>query len=78
MVVYVGLLGLTYWRVASAPTGFIPTQDQGYLLVNVQLPDSASVQRTDAIMEQDRPESPASIPGCPARTRSASPGNPFC
>jgi multidrug efflux pump len=50
LVVYVGLLGLTGWRVASAPTGFIPTQDQGYLLVNVQLPDSASVQRTDAVL----------------------------
>jgi multidrug efflux pump len=50
LVVYVGLLGLTWWRVVTAPTGFIPTQDQGYLLINVQLPDSASVQRTDAIM----------------------------
>ena len=50
LVVYGGLLGLTGWRVASAPTGFIPTQDQGYLLVNVQLPDSASVQRTDAVL----------------------------
>jgi multidrug efflux pump len=50
LVVYVGLLALTGWRMASAPTGFIPTQDQGYLLVNVQLPDSASVQRTDAIL----------------------------
>ncbi|MGO9111725.1 MAG: efflux RND transporter permease subunit [Thermoguttaceae bacterium] len=50
LVVYGGLLGLTGWRMASAPTGFIPTQDQGYLLVNVQLPDSASVQRTDAIL----------------------------
>ena len=50
LVVYGGLLGLTWWRVATAPTGFIPTQDQGYLLVNVQLPDSASVQRTDAIL----------------------------
>src|SRR5262249_6509208 len=49
LVVYVGLLGLTWWRVAAAPTGFIPTQDQGYLVVNVQLPDSASVQRTDAV-----------------------------
>ena len=28
------------------PTGFIPTQDKGYLLVNVQLPDSASLERT--------------------------------
>jgi multidrug efflux pump len=52
VVVYVGLLGLTWWRVASAPTGFIPTQDQGYLLVNVQLPDSASVQRTEAILDR--------------------------
>jgi multidrug efflux pump len=52
LVVYVGLLALTGWQVASAPTGFIPTQDQGYLLVNVQLPDSASVQRTDAILDR--------------------------
>jgi multidrug efflux pump len=50
LVLYGGLLGLTVLRVASAPTGFIPTQDQGYLVVNVQLPDSASVQRTDAIL----------------------------
>ncbi len=52
LVVYGGLLGLTWWRMASAPTGFIPVQDQGYLLVNVQLPDSASVQRTDAVLAQ--------------------------
>jgi multidrug efflux pump len=51
-VVYFGLLALTVWRVQSAPAGFIPTQDQGYLLVNIQLPDSASVQRTEAIMAQ--------------------------
>jgi multidrug efflux pump len=52
LVLYVGLLGLTWWRVATAPTGFIPTQDQGYLVVNIQLPDSASVQRTDAVLAQ--------------------------
>jgi multidrug efflux pump len=52
LVVYGGLLALTGWRVASAPTGFIPVQDQGYLLVNVQLPDSASVQRTDAVLSR--------------------------
>jgi multidrug efflux pump len=52
LLVYGGLLFLTGWRVESAPTGFIPEQDQGYLLVNVQLPDSASVQRTRAIMTQ--------------------------
>jgi multidrug efflux pump len=52
VVIYVALLVLTVWRVTTAPTGFIPNQDQGYLLVNAQLPDSASVQRTEAIMKQ--------------------------
>jgi multidrug efflux pump len=52
LVLYLGLLGLTWWRVQSAPTGFIPEQDQGYLLANVQLPDSASVQRTKKVMAQ--------------------------
>jgi multidrug efflux pump len=50
LIAYVALLGLTYWRVSVAPTGFIPTQDQGYLLVSAQLPDSASAQRTRAVM----------------------------
>jgi multidrug efflux pump subunit AcrB len=47
---YVGLLGLTYWQFTHAPTGFIPQQDKGYLLLSVQLPDSASVERTQRVM----------------------------
>jgi multidrug efflux pump len=50
LVVYGGLLFLTVRTLTHAPTGFIPMQDQGYLLVNVQLPDSASVERTSAVM----------------------------
>jgi multidrug efflux pump len=50
MVMYVGLLGLTYWQFQRTPTGFIPQQDKGYLLLNVQLPDSASVERTQRVM----------------------------
>ena len=46
LLAYCGLLYLTYWSFTSIPVGFIPDQDKGYLLVNVQLPDSASVQRT--------------------------------
>ena len=34
------------------PTGFIPSQDKGYLLVDVRLPDSASLERTQAVMAQ--------------------------
>ena len=52
LVVYGGLLYLTAHELTVAPKGFIPTQDQGYLLVNVQLPDSASVQRTEAVMDR--------------------------
>jgi multidrug efflux pump len=51
-IVYAGLLFATWWGVVYAPKGFVPTQDQGYLLVNVQLPDSASVQRTEVIMQK--------------------------
>jgi hydrophobe/amphiphile efflux-1 (HAE1) family protein len=50
LVVYAGLLGLTWWEFMRVPTGFVPEQDKGYLLLNVQLPDSASSQRTQAIM----------------------------
>jgi hydrophobe/amphiphile efflux-1 (HAE1) family protein len=46
LAVYGGLLWLTYAEFSRVPTGFVPQQDKGYLLVNVQLPDSASVPRT--------------------------------
>jgi multidrug efflux pump len=52
LLLYVGLLALTGFGFATAPTGFIPEQDQGYLLVNVALPDAASVQRTAEIIKQ--------------------------
>jgi hydrophobe/amphiphile efflux-1 (HAE1) family protein len=52
LLVYAGLLALTYWQFNRAPAGFIPQQDKGYLVLNVQLPDSSSVQRTQRIMER--------------------------
>jgi multidrug efflux pump len=55
LAVYVALLGLTWWTFMEAPTGFIPQQDQGRLIINVQLPDSASLERTKAaVAEVDR------------------------
>jgi HAE1 family hydrophobic/amphiphilic exporter-1 len=44
--------GLGAWGVARLPTAFIPNEDQGYMLVGVQLPDGASLERTDAAMAQ--------------------------
>jgi multidrug efflux pump subunit AcrB len=52
LVIYAGLLGLTYWQFDRTPTGFIPQQDKGYLILNVQLPDSAAVERTEGVMAQ--------------------------
>jgi multidrug efflux pump subunit AcrB len=52
LVVYGGLLVLTWWGLTHTPQGFIPAQDKGYLLVNVQLPDAASLERTAAIMHR--------------------------
>ncbi|HEX3999072.1 MAG TPA: efflux RND transporter permease subunit [Pirellulales bacterium] len=49
-MVYGGLLLLTYVQFVRTPTGFIPQQDKGYLLLNIQLPDSASVERTQRMM----------------------------
>ena len=52
LFVYGGLLGMTYLGITKTPVGFIPNQDKGYLLVNVQLPDSASLERTVAVVNQ--------------------------
>ena len=50
LAVYGGLLALTYGVFQRAPTGFIPQQDQGRLIANIQLPDSASLERTEAVV----------------------------
>jgi multidrug efflux pump subunit AcrB len=52
LLVYGGLLGLTYWGFTHTPTGFIPQQDKGYLLVNVQLPDAAALTRTQQVVQK--------------------------
>jgi multidrug efflux pump subunit AcrB len=52
LLLYGGLLALTYWGFTRTPIGFIPAQDKGYLLVNVQLPDSSSLERTQKLMRQ--------------------------
>ncbi|MFO0939038.1 MAG: efflux RND transporter permease subunit [Gemmataceae bacterium] len=50
LLIYGGLLYLTYHEFVRTPTGFVSQQDKGYLILNVQLPDSASVERTQRLM----------------------------
>ena len=38
--------------VQRIPGGFVPEEDQGYIMVNAQLPDAASLERTDAVMRK--------------------------
>ncbi len=49
LVVYLGLIVLTGALFKTVPGGFIPTMDQGYLIVFAQLPDGASLQRNDDV-----------------------------
>ncbi|HLJ95123.1 MAG TPA: efflux RND transporter permease subunit [Gemmataceae bacterium] len=46
LLVYLGLIGLTGFGFTRVPSGFVPIQDKGYLVTNIQLPDSASLERT--------------------------------
>ncbi len=46
LVVYAILILITVWGFLKLPTGFMPTEDQGYGIVAVQLPDSSSLERT--------------------------------
>ena len=52
LLVYGGLIATTGVLFNSLPTGFVPPEDQGYLFVNVQLPDAASTERTTEVMNK--------------------------
>src|SRR5579883_457230 len=52
LLLYAGLLGLTWWSLKTLPKGFIPQQDKGRVMVNIQLPDAASTERTTAVLMQ--------------------------
>ena len=52
MAIYVGIILCVVWITLRMPTSFLPAEDQGYLLANVQLPPGASASRTLTVMEQ--------------------------
>jgi multidrug efflux pump len=62
LLVYVGLLFLTGEMFKMVPLGFIPLQDQGYLIGLAQLPDGATLQRADEV-RQKMVQLAASVPG---------------
>ncbi|MDH4561726.1 efflux RND transporter permease subunit [Pseudomonas sp. BN411] len=52
LVVYGGLLVLGYLGFSSTPTGFVPQQDKQYLVAFAQLPDAATLDRTEAVIKR--------------------------
>lgn len=52
MVIYGVIIACVVWMASRMPTAFLPAEDQGYLLANVQLPPGASTGRTLSVMEQ--------------------------
>ncbi len=52
LVVYGGLVALTAWSFNKVPTGFVPTQDKQYLVAFAQLPDAASLDRSEAVIRR--------------------------
>jgi HAE1 family hydrophobic/amphiphilic exporter-1 len=46
------IIAFAFWGLARVPTGFLPIEDQGYLLVAVQLPDGASLSRTQTALDE--------------------------
>jgi hydrophobic/amphiphilic exporter-1 (mainly G- bacteria), HAE1 family len=47
-----GIVGLTIWEVNRTPTGFIPAEDQNFVIVSFNLPPSASLDRTDVVIKK--------------------------
>ncbi len=47
-----GLGALAIWGLAALPTSFIPIEDQGYVIAGVQLPEGASLERTEQVMDR--------------------------
>ncbi|MGA7439831.1 MAG: efflux RND transporter permease subunit [Luteibacter sp.] len=52
LVLYAGLVGLGVLGFAKTPTGFVPTQDKQYLVSFAQLPDAASLDRTEGVIRR--------------------------
>jgi len=52
LFVYAGLMGLTYLGFATTPSGFVPPQDKQYLVAFAQLPDAATLDRTEDVIKK--------------------------
>ena len=52
LILYAGLIATSAWQFSRAPTGFVPEQDQAYLITVLQLPPGATLDRTKQVLKQ--------------------------
>ncbi|MHC5002815.1 MAG: efflux RND transporter permease subunit [Planctomycetota bacterium] len=52
VVVFAGLVAVSIYGFGSLPSGFVPQEDEGWSIITVQLPDGASLARTEAVVER--------------------------
>ncbi|HEX7831215.1 MAG TPA: efflux RND transporter permease subunit, partial [Thermoanaerobaculia bacterium] len=52
LILYAGLVGLTYVGLQTVPKGFVPPQDKNYLIAFAQLPDASTLDRTEGVIRQ--------------------------
>jgi len=50
LLLFIAVIGSTWYLFSNRPTSFLPKEDQGYVFLNVQLPESASLERTGQVM----------------------------
>lgn len=56
LVIFAGIVGAAFWGFTKWPTSYIPEEDQGYFMTSVQLPQGASLDRTDAVLNRIQKE----------------------
>ncbi|MCE3262914.1 MAG: acriflavine resistance protein [Pseudoduganella sp.] len=52
MLIFAALLGIVAWLYVRLPSSFLPNEDQGYIIANVQLPPGAARGRTEAVLAE--------------------------
>ena len=52
ILIYFAISGVAFYGLLKWPTGYIPEEDQGYFMTSIQLPDGASLERTEQIVDQ--------------------------
>jgi len=51
MILFLVIGGFSGWQFGNIPTGFLPVEDQGYVIASIQLPDASSLERTSAVLK---------------------------